>query len=299
MFDRSARLYLQHLQAKNSSPRTVEFYEDQFRALRLWADKTGTSLDAPVPDADTIEEFLADELQCHKPRTVHARYRALSALCNWLEKRRKIRHDENPISLIDPPNVPDTQRRHVSLEHFNALTAAISIDSWLGLRDRCLLQLMYWSGLRVGEMCALTVADVDIDRLEVTVRQGKRGKWRLVPCHPDVRLSLSLYMLARPVQSPSLWIGSDGYIGSTGQLTVEGVRQMLKRRTAAAGLEYFNPHAYRHGFAIFMANEGDVPMATVQEMMGHADMATTRKIYARTLTRTVRKHYDKALSRAE
>ena len=169
----------------------------------------------------------------------------------------------------------------------------------MGLRDRCLLQLLYWSGLRLGELQALQVDDVDINRLEVTVKNAKGGKWRVVPCHPDLRLALSLYMLARPAQSPCLWLGNDGYGGVLGQLTVEGIRQMLKRRAAAAGLEYFNPHAYRHGFAIFMANDGDVPLATVQEMMGHADLATTRKTYARTLTRTVRRHYDKALATLE
>ena len=299
MFDRSARLYLQHLSAKNSSPRTVEFYEDQFRALRLWAERTGTVLDAPIPDVDTIEEFLADELEEHSPGTVHARFRALRALGNWLEKRRKIHRDDNPAYMLEAPMVPEEIRRHVPLAHFNALLASIPQKQWWDLRDRCMLQVMYFSGLRMGELVGLAVADVDLDQLEITVKKAKRARWRIVPCHPDVKLSLSLYMLARPAQSPALWLGSDGYESATGTLTRAGVRSMLVRRSEAANLPYYNPHAFRHGFSVFMLNEGDVPMSSLQDMLGHKDMATTRKIYARTMQRTIRRHYDQALSNIE
>ena len=190
-----------------------------------------------LPDADTIDAFLADQHQGHKPATVHARFRALRALCLFLERRRKISHDDNPIHLVDAPSVPTEIRRHVSDTDMRRLLASIGDGSWLDARDRLILLILYWAGLRVGELCALRVDDMDAAALTIQIRastaKGERG--RLVPCTAEVMTAFVRYLYVRPNHRPELLLASDGYDGVKGPLQREGVRQMLIRRCAEAG----------------------------------------------------------------
>jgi integrase/recombinase XerC len=185
-------------------------------------------------------------------------------------------------------------RPYVTLAELDALLATCGTD-WLGCRDRLILLLLFYSGLRLGELAALRVADVDASRLEVTVHHGKGDKSRVVPTAPDVRAALTAYLFQRPRHDEALWLASDGYGGVTGVLTPEGVRQMLFRRCKRAGLPRLNPHRFRHGFAMWLLNSG-ARLTTVSAAMGHSDPAITSQVYAHTTITTVRKEYDEALA---
>lgn len=236
-FSQSVQLHHQHLRAKRRSPDTITWYAEQFAAFDSWRLSQKPPLPDDLPDADTIDAFIADQHDGHKPSTVHARFRAIRALFLFLERRKKIKYDDNPIHLVDAPGVPTEIRRHVSMEALDALLASITGQSWLDHRDRLIIQILFYSGLRCGELCALSVADVDIKRAEITVDRGKGDKARVVPATPELASALVAYLFSRPAHVDVLLLKSDGYAGAKeGSLQPEGVRQMLIRRCKRAGL---------------------------------------------------------------
>lgn len=284
--------FLVSLRAKGRAPSTIVWYDEQFAVFRGW--RAGSRDD--LPDADEIDAFLAAQHERSSPNTVHARYRALRALLKWCEKRRKISHDQNPIYLVDAPHVPSVRQRHVTKDDLDLLLRSIGGVTWLDQRDKLIVMLLFYCGLRRGELVALRVADIDTGRLELTVRKGKGGKARIVPFFDQVRTALVAYLFCRPNHCDMLLVKSDGYGQSNGPLRGEGVRQMLLRRFKALGVKAFSPHAFRHGYAMWLLNNG-VRMESVSDLMGHSDMAVTSKVYAFTLASTTRKEYDDAVRR--
>lgn len=288
-------LHRTHLRAKRRAEKTLEWYGEQFEAFDRWRSVHGVGDGLPTPEE--IDAFIADEHDRGlRPSTVHARFRAIRAVLNFLERRRKIEAGNNPIRACDAPSVPMEARRSPTVEQIETLLASISGETWLDARDRLIISIMAYSGLRVGEVCNLLVDDIDTRSHAVLVRSGKGWKARLVPTPPWIVDALLAYLDRRPSRSEHLFLASDGYAGVTGPLKREGVRQMLIRRCRAAGLEIFNPHAFRHAFAMWMLNAG-ARLTTVSAAMGHSDPAITSRIYAHTTTATVRAEYNEALAR--
>lgn len=286
-------MYLRHLEAKRRSASTISWYHEQFAAYGRWS--AAAHIGDELPSAEQIDQYLADQHAAGlRPSTVHARYRALRAVLRFLEKRRRLRHDDNPIHLLEAPTVPVEARRYVTPDDLERIIGAIDGQSWLDHRDRLILSILFFSGLRVTELCDLAVADIDAARLEVVVRSGKGEKARVVPTAPEVRQFLAAYLYSRPNHAEQLLLKSDGWEGSGGKLHREGVRQMLIRRCRAAGVvPPFSPHAFRHGFAMWTLNSG-ARLTTVSAMMGHSDPQITHQIYAHTTVTTVRREYDAA-----
>jgi integrase/recombinase XerC len=297
-FTQAVESHTRHLRAMRRSEKTISWYAEQLSAFDVWRIRAGHP-DA-LPDVDAIEAFLGDQHASRlKPSTVNARFRALRALFYFLEKRRKLSHDENPIHLIDAPSVPVEARRFVTHDDLALLLRAASGSSWLDARDRLIMHILFYSGLRVGELCSLVCADVDRDGLAILVQKGKGAKARLVPCPRETVDLFVRYLYMRPEHSPVLLLASDGYSGVTGPLAREGVRQMLIRRCAHARIyPPYSPHAFRHGFAMWMLNAG-ARLTTVSTAMGHSDPSITHAIYAHTTTTTVRREYDEALARIQ
>lgn len=288
----------QHLRAVRRSPRTLAWYEEQFDAFMRWRAAQPDARD-DLPSADEIDAYLADQHAAGlSPATVHARYRALRSLLRFLERRRKLTHESNPIHLVEAPTVPKEVRRYVAIGDVDRLLGGIEGQSWLDYRDRVIVLILFFSGLRLGELCGLHVDDVDVVHLEITVKHGKGDKARTVPCSPELRTALAAYLYTRPNHSETLLLKSDGFGGNAGALQPEGVRQMLIRRCKHVGIDPpFSPHAFRHGFAMWLLN-GGARATTVATAMGHSDPQVTLNIYAHTLTTTVRREYDEALKKA-
>lgn len=294
--------------AAGRSPRTLEWYRQQIRVYLNWL--AGDEL-AIWDQAATIERYLAAQRRRKALRatTIAARFRALRAWFAWLAKRGIVA--TSPLAVMDRPSVPKTIVRHVTLEEFRRLYRSIPSPAgagtsckshhnrWPDYRDRALLLLLYWSGLRVSEVVGLQLGDVDTAAQLLTVRHGKGGKDRIVPCTPDLALEMFGYLVGRPAWSgAALFVSNDGYGGARGPLTAEGVRQMLRRRCKAAGVRYMNPHSFRHGFAMAMLNSG-MQMSAVSDVMGHSSEQVTAGIYAHWLIDGLKREYDQARMRLE
>lgn len=167
-----------------------------------------------------------------------------------------------------------------------ALLAVVRDSSTTGLRNRAMVQLMLGAGLRVSEVCALRGVDVDLQRGEVRVNEGKGGKDRVVPVAAETRGWLQAWAGKREA------LGLNGRApffvgireGPTGQgnrekgqgLGVRYVQTLVARLAAAAGIEKrVSPHTLRHTYATRRLNEG-FNVREVQTLLGHSNVSTTQ-----------------------
>jgi integrase/recombinase XerD len=146
------------------------------------------------------------------------------------------------------------------------------------VRQRCLLELLYATGLRVSELITLPVGAVQRDPRFLLVR-GKGGKERVVPLSGPARERIAAYLACRqhflPPKKPSRWLFPSR--GKEGYLTRQRCHQLLKELALGAGLDpaRVSPHVLRHAFASHLLDHG-ADLRSVQQLLGHADIATTQ-----------------------
>lgn len=143
-------------------------------------------------------------------------------------------------------------------------------------RDKALLEFAYASGVRVGELIALKVRDVDLEE-GLALVLGKGSKERLVPVGRAARQALVVYLREVRPQLAGPKAGGVVFLNARGTpLTRMGVWKILRRHVTRAGVtKRVTPHTLRHSFATHLL-EGGADLASVQEMLGHADIATTQ-----------------------
>ena len=183
----------------------------------------------------------------------------------------------------------------LSVEEIERLLVAPVGDEPLALRDRALLELLYGAGLRIGELTALDVDDLDaVDRL-VRVR-GKGDKQRIVPYGEVAAAALDAWLVrGRPALGPScpaLFVNARG-----GRLSRQGAWKRLREHAQRAGLSSaVSPHTLRHSFATHLL-DGGADVRAVQELLGHASVTTTQ-IYTLVSRSALREVYEQAHPRA-
>jgi len=242
-----------HLRAKNRSPKTIHSYK---LAVDQLTDHLGLKPADQISKAD-IESFLAHFLETRASATARQRYASLTQFFKWAAAEGEIPAD--PMEKVDPPRVVEQPVPVLTVDQLRALIAACAGKDFEARRDEAVVRLFADTGMRLGEMAGLRVADVDLS-LAVAVVKGK-GSWlRSVPYGDKTAASLDRYRRARirhsEASSPMWWLGSKG------PLTASGVNQLLKRRAQGAGIESLHAHMFRHSFAHQWlsagGNEGDL-----------------------------------------
>lgn len=212
----------------------------------------------------------------YSPWTIDSYVRSVKAYFNTL---RKLGHlDESPAAHLHPPKLPPKKPKDIKLENVEKLLSVARYD----LRDYCIVRCLYDSGCRVGELLSMQVSNVDFhdDGGRILVKgKGNRIRWVFVGL--ETAEALRAWIDCRPAKAPdALWLSKKGGTTVTAKpLGKSGVYLILKRLAARAGVERFNPHAFRHAFAKRMIDSG-MPMRLVQELMGHSDINVTMAMYA-------------------
>lgn len=275
--------------AEGVSPRTLDWYRQQFRSA-------ASHLPQSVDDIriESVEAYIAAQRKVVSPSTVSARWRGLRALFGWAETRHGIL---SPMKGLRRPRVPDKIQRSADLGVYYRLVESITGDAWWDLRDRLIIHFLFWCGLRRAEVTGLRFGAIDVSKRTLKV-VGKGGVFRVVPFPDFMASEILAYRYARPKWTGDhLWLSNDGSGGVRGVLRDEAINLMLTRRCRDAGLEKFNPHAFRHGYATELLNAGDLEMGVLSKLMGHSDEATTRHIYAKYKTNRVERDYRQAAAR--
>jgi len=263
---------LARLTVENYQIDLVQFggFLDRKYGLRDWAGVDGAQA------AAWIRSLSDDE---YAPSSLARKLSALRAFARFLvrEKRRVDDFSEQ----LSSPKLIRTLPGTLSTEEVDRLLDAPSRHSAQGLRDRAFLELFYSSGLRVSELCALTLQQVDTEEGFVRVIAGKRNKERMVPLGSRAARAIELYLahgrpeLVRPRTGSALFLSNRGI-----PISRKTVWHWIKQYAARAGItKPVKPHLLRHSFAThLLANGAD--LRAIQEMLGHADIATT-EIYTR------------------
>lgn len=289
--------FLRAKEAKGLSPNTITWYRIQIEILlRQIADQWPQPEDIEALYAVERKRIIRVKDKVPEASSLAGLDRALRAWFNWCVSRKYI--GESPMLVVERPKVPKKKPRNVTAEEFDKLVASIPSTTWVDIRDKLAINVLFLCGLRLAEVTNLVLGDFKTSEGLLLVRHGKGGDDRLVPLMPAVIRSLLEYIYARPVtDTDKVFLSANGILGPRDVLTPNGLRQMVRRRCAAAGVEYRNPHAFRHGLAIYILNNGG-DISLVKRILGHSHIQTT-EIYARWMTDGVIQAFSEVVERSD
>jgi site-specific recombinase XerD len=201
--------------------------------------------------------------------TVHDYYRALRTFFNWLEREGLMK--ENPFAHLKPPKTENKVVAALTPEEVTHLLHCCSGKTPLDVRNTALVSVLLDSGLRVSELAALTIDDINMNTGSIVVRHGKGGKQRVVHIGAKAQKALWKYItIYRRSESKSLFINKAGE-----PLDVVGIKILVKRLGDRASVTV-SPHKLRHTFAIsFLRAGGDV--FSLQYLLGHSTLQMTQR----------------------
>jgi integrase/recombinase XerC len=292
--------YERHLVGERDlTPHSVRAYIGDVAALLGHAAALGHE-DVAGLDLRTLRSWLARQRSVGAARTTLAR-RATAArvFTAWLHRTGRCATDPGA-ALASPRGhrtLPPVLRRDEIRLLLDAAAERAVGDGEVGLRDLAVLELLYATGIRVGELCGLDVDDLDDERRVVRVL-GKGRKERVVPYGVPAQQALDAWRkrgrprLARPGSGPALFLGVRG-----GRVDQRAVRALVHARLAEVpGAPDVGPHGLRHTAATHLL-EGGADLRSVQELLGHASLATTQ-LYTHVSADRLRAAYLQAHPRA-
>ena len=294
--------FLNHLRVdRGMAPNTVIAYRRDLRLYLAHLTRRGiTRIDA-VKEPD-ISEFLAalkeSEYAPGKRYSSATAARVLAAVRGFHRFLVK-EHDAetNPAEPVGSPRIPRSLPRALSEDEVKALLKAVPKDGAIAARDRAILELLYAAGLRISELTALDVDDLDLEEHSVRCL-GKGSKERIVPLGQHAVDAIGQYLgqarpeLARPVSGHAAFLNARGT-----RLTRQGCWKLLKKHATRAELHRrISPHTLRHSFATHLIDRG-ADIRIVQELLGHASVSTTQ-VYTLVSREHIREIYVSAHPRA-
>lgn len=283
--------------ARNLSPNTVAAYRRDLAHFADFLERSGIE-DLSEVNHRTLRSFLANQQTRGYARTTVARRSAcLRAFFHFLTDTGLI--DSDPSTTLTFPVKGRKLPRFLSEQEAEALVEGPGEDSVLATRDRAIIEVLYATGMRVGELCGLRLADVDLDAGVIRV-VGKGDRERVVLAGDPAIYALGKYLEhARPaLASVKCYDGDVVFLGERGSpIDPRQVRRIVDRQArAVVGGEGMSPHTLRHTFATHLLARG-ADLRSVQELLGHKNVATTQ-VYTHLTGTEVRKAYDNSHPRA-
>src|SRR6267143_372639 len=277
---------------RNASPRTLKAYRQALTAFRAenqtpWKKCRG----------DDFRDYLFVIAKRGQARSyVRLQFSALRTFYQFLAARKGLRG--NPVREVQLPKIEKKLPLVLTRQQVEELLAAPTRESksrsapaWMPLRDVATMELFYSSGLRLSELAALDVADVDLYTESVRVF-GKGRKERVCPVGLPALEAISHYRAAANVHSDALFINK-----SRSRISTRSIWLILKRYLRFTSIPIsISPHKLRHSFATHMLDRG-ADLRSVQALLGHASLSTTQ-IYTHVTTERLKKAYADAHPRA-
>ncbi len=290
--------FLFHLKnIKNSSEHTVRNYTLDLKSFKKFLD----GFPSDEIDRKTIRAYLAqlhDEKLAKK--TVARRMSSLRTFFKYALAEGKI--SQNPIAEIDTPKIDKYLPTSLNYDQVVHLFEQPDVSSYLGIRDRAIMELFYSSGLRVSELVAMDRGDIDFSQHLMKIK-GKGKKERIVPITRNAASWIKNYLdnplreLAdkehQPEKDPNaIFLNKWGT-----RLTTRSVDRQFQTYIQRSGLAgKATPHTIRHTIATHWLENG-MDLKTIQLILGHESLATTT-IYTQVSTALKRKVYEKSHPRA-
>lgn len=296
MNDPDERAFFEFMATERSaSPRTMANYRDALAAYRVWRGDGFTAW-REAGEEDFRDYLFALMKHGFKRATIRLRFAALRSFYKYLVLRGGL--GRSPVAAVQLPKPERSLPVTLSIAQIDDLLAMplrLPVDGksppWLPLRDAAILELFYSCGLRISELLALDVKDVDFigDTLRV---MGKGSKERIVPIGGPAVSAIQRYRQEAAVASGALFLSK-----RRTRITQQAVDQLLKKYLKHSGIPFaISPHKLRHSFATHMLDAG-ADLRSVQALLGHASLSTTQ-IYTHVTKERLKKAYDEAHPRA-
>jgi len=290
MGEENIRSFLEYMQIeKNYSLHTIESYRRDIEEFVRFMNEQG------IPSFREVEYrearlFVASLYEKKLARTSAARkISSLRSFYKYLMREKQA--DENPFVLVVQPKSGLRLPGFLYEEEMEQLFDACDDATALGKRNRALIELLYATGIRVGECADIGLEDIDFDFSTVLIR-GKGKKERFIPFGEFAKDALLAYikegrseLARRQAAHGKLFVNAKG-----GPLTARGIRYILSDLVQKAALNgKLHPHMIRHSFATHLLNNG-ADMRTVQELLGHSHLSSTQ-VYTHVTKEHLRKTY--------
>lgn len=281
---------------KDLSDSTLESYSRDVRQFLEYLRERGSAELGEVTRAGVLLYFAALREAGKAPATITRTSVALRAFFQYLVQEKII--DQDPFLAIKLPKLDRSLPDVLTIDETERLLDMPDPESLLGLRDRAMLELLYATGVRVSELLALHIEDIDT-AVRFLRCSGEAGKERILPFGTVTADWMGRYLKeARPSLGPGdpwdpLFPNRSG-----GRMSRQGFWKLIKKYGHAAGIsKEITPHTLRHSFAIHLL-EGGADIRSVQEMLGHADLATLQ-IYLNHARPNLKSVYDSFHPRAK
>ncbi len=283
---------------RGASPHTCRAYRKDLELFAVFLGGKGLPSDVTKIDYLMIRLYLGYlyQEQGIKRSSVVRKLATLRTFFRYLKREGIV--GKNPAKMVTTPKGGKDLPHALSVDEVFRLLDAPDAISPLGLRDRAILELLYSSGIRVGELTSLNLEHLDLGGGMVRV-MGKGGKERMVPIGSKAAEALRAYLTQRAEligqekRSPRpLFLNY-----RKGRLTARSVGRMIKKYLLKGGVwKETTPHTFRHSFATHLLDAG-ADLRGIQELLGHANLSTTQK-YTHVSSAKLMEVYDRAHPRA-
>ena len=275
------------LNVMGRSASTVSNYTEH---VRHFIDDACRGVDIRQVTRTMVEEYIAS-LYKHRTRqgkpyglnTIMLKVRSIKRFFEFLEGANIV--FINVTEHIKEPVKPRGICKEILTEgEVNKILDRPDLSTFTGIRDRAVIEVFYSTGIRLAELCSLSIYDADLQGGMIRVNKGKGSKQRVVPMGSHAVKSLREYITkARPVFTRKDLAVNALFVDVHGlPISSQAVRIMVKRTASLAGVERrVTPHTFRHTFASQLVKNG-ADITAVQRMLGHAELKTTQ-VYIRSL----------------
>ena len=288
--------FIGHLKAeRNYSAHTLRAYAGDLRSFQEYLARVDESISFLDADNDLVRSWVASLMDAGAaPSSVCRKLSSLRTFYDYL--RREGHAPATPMSGLQGPKQRKRLPAFVKEGDMDSLLDGVDFGGgYEACRDRMILLCFYETGIRLSELVALDVADVDFGASSLKVL-GKRNRERIIPFAGELKSELLHYMDER-----SRFCGDDSgalFLSSRGvRISHSSVYRMVNSRLAGVtSMEKRSPHVLRHSFATAMLNN-EAEIGAVKELLGHQRLATT-EIYTHLTFEELKRFYDKAHPRA-
>lgn len=258
---------------KGLSENTRESYRRDLSAFSQWLGSQGATLMGV--DEVLLADYMAYRLTPSKsPRSAARSLSCLRGFYHYWLREKQI--SINPTANIPSPKLPQPIPKSLSEADVDQLLLAPDIDTAIGLRDKTMIELLYATGLRVSELVALTITQINVRQGVVRII-GKGAKERLVPVGEEALDWMTHYLRQARPELLGMNVSEALFPSQRGRgMTRQTFWHRLKHWASVAGIEQaLSPHTLRHAFATHLLNHG-ADLRVVQLLLGHSDLSTTQ-----------------------
>ena len=280
---------------KKMSKNSLEAYERDVMDFFAFEEEKGIKDPAETTNTEIVGYLLKLKNEGKSAATINRKLASTRSFFNYMQNAGII--SGNPTSGIKTPKVERKELEYLTIDEVDRLLDSPSEDP-RGLRDRAILELLYATGIRVNEVIAANVEDVNL-RIGFFTCPGEHGKARIIPIGRPARQALERYIYdARDMIIKDNRSEKSLFVNYYGQrMTRQGLWKVLKEYADKEKIENkLTPHILRNSFAVHMIQNG-ADLKSLQELLGHEDIAATQ-IYLSVTKNRIKDVYDKTHPRA-